>query len=82
MLNKMDVSELGVVVRTGGVRTVFLQAQDDAFLIEIEVRDGTRVTLVTVANRKPRRFRDPAAALRVLLELGLAHGQFDVTGWK
>lgn len=82
MLTVMDVSEVGVAVRTGGVRAATLKADGDVFLIEIEIRDGARVTLVAVADRKPRTFRDPAAALRVLLELGIAAGHFDTAAWR
>jgi len=82
MLSTMDLSEVGVAVRTGGVRTAVLKAQGHVFTIDLEIRDGSRVTLVAVADRKPRTFRDPAAALRVLHDLGIPTGQFDLASWQ
>ncbi|AOY97552.1 hypothetical protein BKK79_37065 (plasmid) [Cupriavidus sp. USMAA2-4] len=77
----MDVSEVGVAVRTGGVRAAILRAYGDVFTIDIEIRDGTRVALVAVADRKPRTFRDPASAMRLLQELGIPQGSFELSGW-
>src|SRR5690625_1498034 len=73
------LQQLRATTQAGGVRGVVLKAQGDAFFIEIEMRSGHYAVLVTARGKEPRRFKNPLRALSILRDIGIVHGQFDLS---
>lgn len=73
------LQQLRATTQAGGVSGIMLKAQGDAFFIEIELRSGQHAILVTARGKEPRRFKNPLRALTILREIGIAHGQFDLS---
>src|SRR5690625_3605948 len=73
------LQQLRATTQAGGVSGVVLKAQGDAFFIEIEMRSGHYAVLVTARGKEPRRFKNPLRALAILRDIGIVHGQFDLS---
>ena len=76
-----DLAQASAAVKAGGVRSAVVRAAKGAFFVELETRESGVVALVTKNGRTPRAFRDPGQALKIVRELGVAHGRFALDEW-
>ena len=74
----LTLEQLRVTTDNGGVKGVLLKAYGGSFFVEIETRTGSAV-LSKARSTQPRGFANPIQAMRVLRELGIACGRFDLT---
>jgi hypothetical protein len=81
-LATFDLAQATAAVKSGGVVSAVLRADEGSFYVEFETRERGIAELVTSNGRQRRVFRDPGQALKVLWELGLAEGRFALTGWN
>lgn len=81
-MHSMTLEQLRVTANAGGVKGVTLKAQGGGFFVEIATRSGQNAVLVKARSTEPRRFGNPASALVVLRDVGIAIAQIDATHWN
>lgn len=80
-LHSMTLEQLRATTSAGGVTGVTLKGKGGGFVIEISTRSGQDAFLAKARSTEPRRFGNPASALMVVRDVGLATVQVDVTQW-
>lgn len=80
-MQSMTLEQLRATASAGGVVGVTLKGQGSGFLLEIATRSGQDAVLSKARSVEPRRFGNPASALVVLRDLGIAVAQIDATHW-
>lgn len=80
-MESMNLEQLRAAVSAGGVTGVTLKGQGSGFFVEITTRTGQGVVLSKARSATPRRFGNPASALVVLRNIGIAIAQVDATNW-
>jgi hypothetical protein len=78
----MTLEQLRATANAGGVVGVTLKGQGGGFFVEIATRSGQDALLVKARSTEPRRFGNPASALIVLRDAGIAVAQIDATNWN
>lgn len=81
-MQSMTLEQLRATASAGGVTGVTLKGQGGGFLVEIATRSGQGVFLGKARSTVPRRFGNPASALLVLRDVGIAVAQIDATHWN
>jgi hypothetical protein len=87
--NMLDLDQFRTAVRTGALRPITLRAGGFQFWIEGQPRPqpgikpgaDTLLTLCTSRSKRPRWFRNPAAALELLREMGATTVQVELGHW-
>lgn len=77
----MTLEQLRATTSSGGVKGVTLKGQGNGFFIEIATRSGQGAYLAKARSSEPRRFGNPASALKVLRDIGIVVAQIDATNW-
>ncbi len=81
-MRSMTLEQLRATANAGGVTGVTLKGQGGGFFVEIATRSGQAAFLVKARTTEPRRFGNPASALIVLRDVGIAVAQIDATNWN
>lgn len=81
-MQSMTLEQLRATARAGGVTGVTLKGLGGGFLVEIATRSGQDAFLAKARTTEPRRFGNPASALLVLRDVGIAVVQLDATNWN
>ena len=81
-MQSMTIEQLRAASNAGGVSGVTLKGQGGAFLVQIATRSGSDAVLSKARSTEPRRFGNPASAMILLREVGIAVAQLDATDWK
>lgn len=81
-MQSMTIEQLRAASEAGGIAGVTLKGKGGKFLVQIATRSGSDAVLAKARSTEPRRFGNPAAAMRVLCAIGLTIGQFDASEWK
>ena len=76
-MQSMTLEQLRATASAGGVVGVTLKGEGSGFLLEIATRSGQDAVLCKARSVEPRRFGNPASALVVLRDLGIAVAQID-----
>jgi hypothetical protein len=87
--NMLDLDQFRTAVQTGAFRPITLRAGGIDFWIEgklrkkpdVEEEEGDLRTLCTSRRRRPRWFRNPAAALQLLREMGATNVEVELGSW-
>lgn len=77
----MTIEQLRAASSVGGVSGVTLKGRGGTFLVQIATRSGAGAVLSKARSTEPRCFGNPLAALKVLRDIGITAGQFDVSGY-
>lgn len=77
----LDVSEALAAAKTGGIVCATIRAENGTFFVELELRDDRFADLVVSNGRERRLFRDPGHALKVVREIGITSGRFELEEW-
>jgi hypothetical protein len=77
----LSLDQFRTAFRSGGLRSVSVQAAGGEFFITAEPRSGERVTLATSHGGKLRAFRDPGKAIAILHEIGAHKVGVDTSSW-
>lgn len=80
-MQSMTLEQLRAAVGAGGVVGVTLRGQGSGFFVEIATRSGQETVLAKARSSEPRRFGNPASALLVLRDVGIAVARLDATAW-
>jgi hypothetical protein len=78
----LNLDQFRAAFRSGGLRSVSVQAAGGEFFITAEPRTGERVTLATTHGGKRRAFRDPGKAIAILHEIGARKVGVDTSAWS
>jgi len=81
-MHSMTLEQLRATVSAGGVTGATLKGQGGGFFVEIATRSGQDALLVKARSTEPRRFGNPASAMSVLRDVGIAIAQIDATHWN
>ncbi len=81
-MQSMTLAQLRATVSACGVVGVTLKGHGGGFFLEIATRSGHDAILSKARSTEPRRFGNPASALVVLRDLGIAVAQIDATDWN
>ncbi|MBU2739663.1 type II toxin-antitoxin system RelB family antitoxin [Acidithiobacillus concretivorus] len=81
-MHSITLEQLRATASAGGVKGVTLKGQGGGFFIEIATRSGQNAVLAKARSIVPRRFGNPASALIVLRDVGIAVAQVDATNWN
>ncbi|UKR53117.1 antitoxin PaaA2 family protein [Xanthomonas fragariae] len=81
-MQSMTIEQLRVAKASGGVAGVTLKGEGGAFFVQIATRNGPAAVLAKARSTEPRKFGNPAAALHVLLDIGITVGAFDASAWN
>ena len=81
-MQSMTLEQLRATASAGGVVGVTLKGQGSGFFMEIATRSGQDAFLVKARSTEPRRFGNPASAMILLREVGIAVAQLDATDWN
>ena len=81
-MRRMTLEQLRAANDAGGVSSVILKGRGGGFVVEIATRSGPAAVLTKARSSEPRRFGNPAAALNLLRDLGIAGGSFDIGAWN
>lgn len=81
-MHSMTLEQLRAAAAAGGVAGVTLEGQGGAFVLKIATRSGQDVVLVKARSTEPRRFGNPASAMILLREVGIAVARLDATDWN
>src|SRR5450759_236803 len=81
-MQSMTLEQLRATASAGGVVGVTLKGDGGGFFLQIATRSGQDAVLSKARSVQPRRFGNPASALIVLRELGIAVAQLDATQWN
>jgi hypothetical protein len=89
MSNMFDLEQFKAAARTGAFERIVLNASLAKFMVEgIPRKDaqgtfekGVRMVLSTSRRKRPRMFRDPATALKLLREIGVNKVEVQLAGW-
>jgi hypothetical protein len=81
LMRTMTLEQLRAAHAAGGVLGVTLKGEGGGFRVEIQTRSGDRSVLCKARSTQPRMFGNPATALHVLLDIGIAGGEFDASQW-
>jgi hypothetical protein len=82
MGSALNLDQFRAAFRSGGLRSVSVQATGGEFFITAEPRTGERVTLATTHGGKLRAFRDPGKAIAILHEIGAHKIGVDTSAWS
>ncbi|MBQ0946361.1 hypothetical protein KAK07_23680 [Ideonella sp. 4Y16] len=77
----MTLEQLRATAAAGGVAGVTLKGQGGGFMLRIATRSGQDAVLAKARSTEPRRFGNPASAMILLREVGIAVAQLDATDW-
>jgi len=80
-MHSMTLEQLRATAAAGGVAGVTLKGQGGAFMLRIATRSGQQAVLAKARSTEPRRFGNPASAMILLREIGIAVAQLDATDW-
>lgn len=80
-MHSMTLEQLRATARAGGVKGVTLKGQGGGFFVEIATSSGQDAFLAKSRTTEPCRFGNPASAMVVLREVGIAVAQIDTTNW-
>lgn len=78
----MTLEQLRATAAAGGVAGVTLKGQGGVFMLRIATRSGQDALLAKARSTEPRRFGNPASAMILLREVGIAVAQLDATDWN
>jgi ornithine carbamoyltransferase len=78
----LNLDQFRAAFRSGGLRSVSIQAAGGEFFITAEPRTGERVTLATTHGGKLRAFRDPGKAIAILHAIGAHKVGVDTSAWS
>ena len=81
-MHSMTLEQLRATASAGGVTGVTLKGQGGGFFVEIATSSGQNAFLVKARGTEPRRFGNPASAMIVLRDVGIAVAQLDATNWN
>jgi hypothetical protein len=81
-MQSITLEQLRATARAGGVTGVTMKGQGASFILEIATRSGHAAVLSKARSADPRRFGNPASALVVLRNIGIAVAQVDATDWN
>lgn len=81
-MQSMTLEQLRTASEAGGVSSVTLKGQGGVFLVQIATRNGSLTVLAKARSSEPRRFGNPATAMKVLSGVGITIGQFDASEWN
>ena len=81
-MQSITLEQLRATASAGGVVGVTLKAEGGGFFLEIATRSGQDAVLSKARCVEPRRFGNPASALVVLRNIGIAVAQIDATRWN
>lgn len=81
-MHSMTLEQLRATAAAGGVAGVTLKGQGGAFMLRIATRSGQDAVLAKARSTEPRRFGNPASAMILLREVGIAVAQLDATDWN
>lgn len=92
---KLTIREFRGAVKSGGFRTVHLEARGPFFFVEGEpqvepgrgpergvVREDSRMLLVVARGQKQRLFQNPASALELLWGMGVKNVEVHMEDWQ
>ena len=88
---KLTIREFRGAVKSGGFRTVHLEARGPFFFVEGEprvepergkVQEDSRMLLVVDRGRKQRLFQNPASALEMLWGMGVKNVEVHMEDWQ
>jgi hypothetical protein len=87
--NMLDLDQFRTAIQTGALRPITLRAGGFQFWIEGQPRPQpgikpgaeTLLTLCTSRSKRPQWFRNPAAALELLREMGATTVQVELGHW-
>ncbi len=82
MATVLNLDQFRAAFRSGGLRSVSVQAEGGEFFITAEPRTGERVTLATTHGGKLRAFHDPGKAIAILHEIGAHKVRVDTSAWS
>lgn len=80
-MHSMTLEQLRATAAAGGVAGVTLKGQGGGFMLRIATRSGQDAVLAKARSTEPRRFGNPASAMVLLREVGIAVAQLDATDW-
>src|ERR1700678_544816 len=89
MTNLFDLEQFRAAARMGAFERIVMDASLAKFTVEGVPRKelqgifekGVRVILCTSRRTRPRMFRDPATALKLLREMGVKKVEVQLMGW-
>ena len=81
-MQSMTLEQLRTASEAGGVSGVTLKGEGGSFFVQIATRNGSGAVLAKARSSEPRCFGNPAAALKVLRDVGITIGQFDASEWN
>lgn len=81
-MQSMTLEQLRTTAAAGGVAGVTLKGQGGGFRLRIATRSGQDAVLAKARSTEPRRFGNPASAVILLREVGIAVAQLDATDWN
>lgn len=82
MEKNWNIEQLRGAVQAGGVESVTLEAEGDAFSIKIEGKNGQSGVLVGSSTHTPRRYTDPRRALELLGTIGISVAKISTAHWS
>lgn len=80
-MQRMTLNQLRATAGAGDILDVTLRGQGGGFFVEITTLSGQNAVLSNTRGTDPRRFGHPAAALALLLSIGIAITRTDTTNW-
>lgn len=81
-MHSITLEQLRATAAAGGVAGVTLTGQGGVFMLRISTRSGQDAVLAKARSTEPRRFGNPASAMILLREVGIAVAQLDATDWN
>ena len=81
-MHSMTLEQLPATAAAGGVVGVTFKGQRGAFMLHIATRSSQDAVLAKARSTEPRRFGNPASAMILLREVGIAVAQLDATDWN
>lgn len=82
MKSVLNLDQFRAAYRSGGFRSIMLQASGGQFYVTAEPRTGGRISLATTHGKKLRAFRNPAKAIEILHEMGAHKVEIDTSEWS
>lgn len=81
-MQNMTLEQLRTAANAGGITGVTLKGQGEGFFVEIAMHSGHDAILSKARTTEPRCFGNPTSALNLLLDVGIAVAQLDITHWE
>lgn len=82
MSHVFTLGELRAAARSGGIRSIILQADGPTFSVHAITVEYEDMQLVSTRKKEPRLFLDPRNALSLLREIGIEKAEIDVEKWQ